>query len=149
MNRDITLRLKRWPELLGRLFFGFYFILAAYPKIMHPAEFAAVIRRYQILPDSLSNLPAIILPWLELFVGLFLLAGIMKAATRFWGLFLLVLFTLMVTLAFARGFDMDCGCGVALFGDGRIGWRKVLENTGLSLIYYFLLLHKPLKTKSL
>ncbi len=149
MNKSVAERLKQWPELLGRLFFGLFFVMAAYPKIMHPAEFATVIRRYQMMPESLSNLPAIILPWLELFIGLFLLAGIMKTATRLWGLFLMLLFTLMVTLAFMRGFDMDCGCGVALFGDGRIGWAKILENTGLSLIYYFLLIHKPLRTKSL
>ncbi len=149
MNKTIQRGLQRWSELAARLFFGFYFMMAAYPKIMHPAEFATIIRRYQVLPEVLSNIPAVILPWLELIVGLFLLAGIMKTATRYWGMFLMLFFTLMVAVAFMRGLDMDCGCGVSLMGNGRIGPGKILENTGLSLIYYFLLMHKPLRTKSL
>ncbi len=133
----------------ARIFFGSLFMYAAYPKIMHPDSFALIIRGYQILPDIFSPIPAVIIPWLEFFTGLFLISGILYKAARYWGLFLYALFTLLIFYAALRGLDMDCGCVVSLLAESRTGWGKVSENTILLGLYYFSLIHKSIKTKHL
>ncbi len=66
----------RWRVLGARLILAGIFIYASLDKIAHPAAFAKDVYNYQILPDALINLTALVLPWLELFLGLCLLAGI-------------------------------------------------------------------------
>ncbi len=58
-----------------RLFLGVVFIVASVDKILDPAAFAQTVRNFQILSDALVNLTALILPWLELLIGLCLLFG--------------------------------------------------------------------------
>lgn len=62
-------------SIFARLILGGVFVFASFDKILHPASFAEAVYRYQILPDGLINLTAIVLPWLELIVGGFLILG--------------------------------------------------------------------------
>ena len=66
---------RRAITLALRLVLGGIFIYASLDKIVHPRAFAEIIYNYQILPGSLINLSAVILPWLELFLGLLLISG--------------------------------------------------------------------------
>lgn len=86
------------------------FIYASIDKVAQPAAFAKDVYNYQILPDSLINLTALVLPWLELFLGLCLLAGIWLpgAVLAVNGLLLVFLATLLFNMA--RGLDVNCGC---------------------------------------
>ncbi|MCP4930708.1 MAG: DoxX family membrane protein, partial [Candidatus Marinimicrobia bacterium] len=60
-----------------RLIIGIIFIYASIDKISHPAEFAIAIGNYHAVPFGLENMIAMVLPWLELLVGVCLIAGIM------------------------------------------------------------------------
>lgn len=62
--------------LAARLILGGVFVFASVDKILHPAAFADAVYNYQILPDSLINVAAIILPWLELVLGSLLIIGV-------------------------------------------------------------------------
>ncbi len=86
------------------------FIYASIDKIAQPAAFARDVYNYQILPDAMVNLTALVLPWLELFLGLCLLAGIWLpgAVLAVNGLLLLFLAALLFNMA--RGLDVNCGC---------------------------------------
>ena len=66
----------RFFALMARLILGVIFIYASIDKIFHPAAFAEAVYNYQILPDALINLTAIVLPWLELILGAFLILGL-------------------------------------------------------------------------
>lgn len=48
--------------LVVRLFLGAVFVYASLDKILHPQAFAEMVYNYQLLPDVLINLTAIILP---------------------------------------------------------------------------------------
>jgi len=100
----------RWRVLAARLILAGIFIYASLVKIAHPAAFANDVYNYQILPDALINLTAIVLPWLELFLGLCLLAGIWLpgAVLAVNGLLIVFLATLVFNLG--RGLDVNCGC---------------------------------------
>ncbi|MDA8306290.1 MAG: DoxX family membrane protein [Deltaproteobacteria bacterium] len=107
-------RLKSRPVkylfLLSRLLLGAVFIAAGIGKLFHPGEFAGIIYNYQILPDHLVNIAAIILPWLEMLVGLLLLCGCWLPGAIVLADSLLFVFLAALASAAARGIDIGCGC---------------------------------------
>jgi len=85
----------------ARLIMAGIFIYASIDKIAHPAAFAKDVYNYQILPDALVNLTALVLPWLELLLGLCLLAGVWMPGVVLWanGLLLVFLAALLFNMA--------------------------------------------------
>jgi len=121
-----------------RLIAGLFFIYAAQSKIPNTIEFAQAIRAYDIIPDFLSPLPAIILPWIELYCGIFLIAGFYTRSSAIIANGLMIFFTLNVLIAILRGLDIDCGCGASVSGIERVSWIKILENCFIILMLYFI-----------
>jgi uncharacterized membrane protein YphA (DoxX/SURF4 family) len=102
--------ISRFIYSSARWILGVVFIYASYDKLFHPQAFADIIYHYQILPDSLINVTAIFLPWLELLTGIFLIMGIWMPGTVVWCNFLLVVYIGALSFNLARGLDIDCGC---------------------------------------
>lgn len=96
--------------LCARLILGVVFIYASIDKIIHPADFAKAVYNYQILPGFLVSLAAIILPWLELVLGLFLIIGVFREGSVCMVTALLVVFSGAMIFNLARGLDIHCGC---------------------------------------
>lgn len=86
------------------------FIVAALPKIAAPDLFAGNVHNYQMLPPWAVNSLALVLPWLELFVGLGLALGIWSRASALVMAGLMVVFMIAYSTARARGLDIACGC---------------------------------------
>ena len=61
--------------LFFRLILGIIFVYASWDKIAHPIEFAKAIENYHVVPFGLENMIAMVLPWLELIVGICLIMG--------------------------------------------------------------------------
>ncbi len=117
--------------LITRILLGLIFIIASIDKIIDPAGFARDISNYHFVPFGFENIIAIILPWLELFIGLGLILGIMVDGASVISGILLVLFIILIFQATIRGFNIDCGCGLK---EGElVGWRKIFED----LIFLF------------
>jgi len=53
-----------------RVLIGLIFVVASIDKIAAPDAFAASIEAYHLVPGSIINLMAIIVPWMELFIGM-------------------------------------------------------------------------------
>ncbi|MBC8432906.1 MAG: DoxX family membrane protein [Desulfobacterales bacterium] len=102
--------LHRIFALLARLILGGIFIYASFDKILHPAAFAEAVYNYQVLPDGFINLTAIVLPWLELVLGSFLIIGFWLPGTVVMSNLLLMTFTGALLFNMARGLDIGCGC---------------------------------------
>ena len=96
--------------LASRLIVGVTFIYAAWYKIIDPAAFAKSIWYYHMVPGSLINLMALILPWLEILIGLALILGIWYRGAVLWSNLLLVIFIAALASTIARGLSIDCGC---------------------------------------
>ena len=119
-------KIHPWLILVMRILLGLIFPYASYDKIMDPGKFARSIANYHIVPFGLENSIAIILPWLELFIGVGLIAGIMVDGAAGITGSLLVIFILLILQAILRGFNIECGCGLK---EGEmVGWTKILEN---------------------
>jgi uncharacterized membrane protein YphA (DoxX/SURF4 family) len=95
---------------LARLILGGIFIFASLDKIMNPLAFAKSISNYQILPNALINLAAIVLPWLELILGTLLVFGVWLPGTIVLVDLLLVVFFGALMFNLVRGLNVDCGC---------------------------------------
>lgn len=113
---------KVWAERLGRWVLAGIFLYAAFPKILDPLGFAQDIANYQILPDVLVNLTAILLPWIEAFAALALLSGFAADGAVLLVTLQMVAFIAMLAQAWFRDLDIDCGC----FGHGK-GGRSVAK----------------------
>jgi hypothetical protein len=89
---------------------GVVFVLSAIPKIADPPAFAHLIYNYRLLPGGLINAMALVMPWVELFVGAALILGVWKReAATVVGILLLV-FMVAIGVNLARGHAVDCGC---------------------------------------
>jgi uncharacterized membrane protein YphA (DoxX/SURF4 family) len=106
-SRAMTSQRLFWA---GRLLLGAMFIIASLDKIHHPAAFARIIYNYQIISGIWINITAAILPWIELVLGICLIAGLWKPGTLLLSNLLLSVFTVLLILNLTRGLDINCGC---------------------------------------
>jgi len=124
---------SKYILLLSRFLLGMVFIAASVEKIALPEIFAVNVQAYQILPLSIVNLVALIIPWIELLCGVFLISGTFVRSSSFLLSALLSLFIIMLISAIMRGLIIDCGCFGAS-SDSKVGWLRVIEDIGLLLL---------------
>jgi len=130
-------------SLICRLILGSVFIYAAIDKILDPYTFAADIRNYQILPVEYSNILGLILPWVELFCGLFLIIGLYIRSSAILISSMLVVFIFVISLAMIRGLNIDCGCYHTMGSSVKIGYNKLIEDFFYLIMagYLFITVH--------
>ncbi len=115
-----------YMDFLIRFIIGSVFIWASYDKIIDPGKFAREISNYHVVPFRLENTIAIILPWIELFIGVGLVTGIYINANSLITASLLLIFNILIFQAMVRGFNIECGCGLK---EGQmVGYGKLFEN---------------------
>jgi putative oxidoreductase len=107
-------------QVLARMALGGIFIYASLDKIAQPMQFTRVIESYKILPLSLLTLPALILPWVELFAGICLVSGLCVRSAAMVLSALLVFFILALGVNVIRGITrISCGCFSNSIGDSE------------------------------
>jgi uncharacterized membrane protein YphA (DoxX/SURF4 family) len=94
----------------ARIILGAIFLYASFDKILHPQAFAEAVYNYQILPDSMINLTAIVLPWLEALLGICFFAGVWMPGVSVISTGLLGVFIGALIFNQMRGIDVHCGC---------------------------------------
>jgi uncharacterized membrane protein YphA (DoxX/SURF4 family) len=113
-----------------RVVLGAVFIYAAYTKLRQSwLLFALSIDSYQLLPQWAVLTLARTLPWLELALGLALIAGVWLRYTAIAATAILMLFFSVMVLSYTRGAGIDCGC----FGVGEALSLKTLARDGVLL----------------
>ncbi len=95
---------------LSRATLGLIFIYASLHKIAYPDKFAEIVYGYGLLHQNIINFIAITVPFIELISGTLLLFNIKPkpAVTIINGL--LIIFIVMISINFIRGYEFDCGC---------------------------------------
>ena len=94
-----------------RLLLGGIFLAAGLSKVGAPLQTLATIYSYQVvIPDWVANTIAHTLPWMEILLGIGLIAGVWLPVTVGWTAAVLCFFTIMTAQAWWRGLDIDCGC---------------------------------------
>ena len=117
----------------AQIVLGLLFLVAALAKIVDVTSLAKEVHNFHLAPLWSEHLVAMTVPWVELVAGLALVLGIRPRAGAWVAGALLVVFTIGVALAMARGLNFECGCfGTA--GGTRIGTAKLLENLGMIVL---------------
>jgi len=98
-----------WIRLAG-IALGCMFVYSSLPKIRHPYEFLCSVYDYEFVGPQVGMLTAMILPWLELLVGLCLIGGIWLAGALLASTGLGLLFSIALGSALYRGLKISCGC---------------------------------------
>jgi putative oxidoreductase len=125
----------KYVVLAARLFIGGLFVYASIYKILSPADFATAIRNYLILPPAWSNLAALMLPWVELVAGSFLMLGIESRPAALLVTGMLGVFLAAMVYAYSIGLDIDCGCfGSPQSSAGRVGGYHIVRDSLLFLV---------------
>jgi uncharacterized membrane protein YphA (DoxX/SURF4 family) len=134
--------LARTLLLLGRLALAAIFLFAAYAKLKPQATmpwsrasvktslslFAMQVDSYQLLPPQMVSPAAHFLPPFELFLGLWLLSGLLLRYSSLITSLLLAAFFAVMVRTYAAGLEINCGC----FGPGeRLGPLTLLRDGSL------------------
>lgn len=104
------------------------FIFAGISKILNPAAFARDIDNYRLLPYLLVTFIAIILPWLELLCGVFLIVGRWRKGAAFILMLLTFIFLIAIGSAIARGLDITCGCFSTTIEGTKVGYTRLIQD---------------------
>jgi uncharacterized membrane protein YphA (DoxX/SURF4 family) len=93
-----------------RLYIGSLFIYASLHKIEDPSSFAQTIANFEVLPHWSINAIAIVLPWIELLGGIFLVLGVFVRSNALVLSILLIAFAGATLINVLRGSNINCGC---------------------------------------
>ena len=121
-----------------RIVLGCVFVWSGMLKVKEPLEFAQNVANYRIFPAEISFLIALVLPWMELVCGIFLIVGLFQRASALVLAGLLSAFLILIILTMFRGLDVDCGC----FGsfDRKVDYLLVLADGFLLYLAFNLFL---------
>lgn len=101
------------------------FVWASSIKIWEPRQFAMDITNYRILPESLANLMAILLPWWELAAAIALIIPATRKSGAMLVTGMLMMFICAVSYsALYKGLHIDCGC-FGKDGSAMAGWKTI------------------------
>lgn len=125
-----------YATLASRLVLGGVFFVAGITKALNPGGFAASIRSYELaLPEWFVSLSAYGLPYLEILIGLYLIAGLFTKASAWAANAMMVVFILALLQGALRGLEIDCGCfGGAATEESPSLWSAFLRDIGLLAI---------------
>ncbi len=133
-----------WLTLIARLILGGVLLAAGGLKIGNLQKSAMSVRAYELLPVGLANFFGYVLPWVEIGMGLLLIAGVAVSIVGLLGALTMFAFVIAIAQAWARGLSIDCGC---FGGGGQVDpedtkyLSTILRDVGFLLLgvylYYF------------
>jgi putative oxidoreductase len=129
-----SIKSNGWIELAARWILGLTFIYASFHKIVFPADFAKIVYGYDLFPEISINLIAIVIPFLELVIGLALIIGIYPRSAAIIISGLLLAFIAASAINLIRGHEFNCGC----FFSGQSGYASSPKVTIARDIIYFI-----------
>jgi uncharacterized membrane protein YphA (DoxX/SURF4 family) len=127
---------------LARLGLAAVWLASGLIKALDPAQTYVAVRAYDVLPREAVGVVAGVLPWFELALGVLLLLGIGTRAVAWLSAGLLLVFVAVVTQAWARGLNIDCGCfgGGGAVAPGQTQYvQEILRDTGFLLMAAWLI----------
>jgi len=132
-----------------RIILALLFVAAAVSKIIMSWDFGRAILAYEILPGYLISPMGIVMPWVELAAGLFLLFNRMVRPSAILIALMNVIFILAIASVMIRGMDIECGCAfeigpmATIVGTQADGWALVRDFIFLGMAAYVYLNYRP------
>ena len=99
-----------WISTVARLGLAAVWIAAGALKVGDLAASARAVNAYQLMPYDAAKVVGAVQPFLEIALGLLLLAGLAVRLSAGISAALLLIFIAGIVSAWARGLAIDCGC---------------------------------------
>jgi putative oxidoreductase len=96
--------------IIARLAIGVIFIASSVSKLLQPYDFLASVYSYELVGPNTGIVTAIVLSWLELFVGICLVGGIFVRGAILASTGMCAMFIFVLASALWRGLEISCGC---------------------------------------
>jgi uncharacterized membrane protein YphA (DoxX/SURF4 family) len=128
--------------LAARLLVGGLLIAAGALKVGHAPDLAAVIAGFRLLPAVVVAPLALALPYFEIFLGLYLVAGLFTRIAGIVAAVQFVLYAAAIGSAVVRHIPANCGC----FGpqdSAPADWPHVAFDLLLAAVSAFIALRAP------
>lgn len=95
-----------------RVMVGFVLIYSGYIKITEPLEsFISSILSYKVVNETVAYYSALILPWIEVYIGILLVFGLFTKFVLRLSFVLFSFFEILLLQAIIRKLEiLDCGC---------------------------------------
>ena len=148
MGVTTSTSVRRWPAArpwLGtavRLGLAAVWLVAGGSKVTDLAASGRAVNAYQVMPYDLAKIVGAALPFVEIALGLLLLAGLATRLSAWVSVGLLVVFLAGIGSAWARGLSIDCGCfgggGALAAGQAPSYLPEVLRDLGFLILAGFL-----------
>jgi uncharacterized membrane protein YphA (DoxX/SURF4 family) len=103
-------RAQPWVSLAVRLALAAVFLAAGLPKIFDLQGNARAVNAYQLMSWDVAQVVGAVQPFLEVGIGLLLLAGLLTRFAAWFSAIAMVVFISGIASAWARGLNIDCGC---------------------------------------
>lgn len=133
-------RLRAVLHIGARLLLAGLLLWAGLGKVGDLQSSILAVGAYEVLPEGLVEPVAILLPWVEIALGILLVIGLFVRVAATLTAALMLVFIAGMAQAKARGLAIDCGCfGGGGQGDG-VGWWNLLRDVPLFLAAVFLAL---------
>jgi uncharacterized membrane protein YphA (DoxX/SURF4 family) len=100
-----------WISLVARLLLGAMWLYYCLPKLGTSDANAASVRNFQILPGGMVNTFAYAQPYVELALGLLVIAGLGTRLVAALSALLLLVYIGGIASLGIRGIHITCGCG--------------------------------------
>ncbi len=129
--------------LLARFGLAGVWLISGYLKAVDPRTTVVAVRGYQIFPEPLVVPFATVLPYLEIALGLLLVAGLATRLAAVLSAVILVAFIAGVISAAARGLSIDCGCfggGGEVAADQTAYVQEILRDLGFLVLAGYLVI---------
>lgn len=135
------MKIRQVIGLIARILVGGVLFYSGFSKLIGPtAEFAGALAAYKILPGSIITPLSNVWPWVELFIGTFLVFGYFTRWCAIAAVGMFVVFETVLISTMIRHIDLgSCGC----FGAGMplsVHTTASLDGVliALSILVYFL-----------
>ena len=111
-----------------KIILGLFFIVSGLFKIFDPASFGKIILSYDMVPKNWIIPLAIIIPYVELGIGLAFLLNLFPKLVSSFAIILMIVFTAISMYKYIQGDVSDCGCFGRLI-ERKNDWNLLVENT--------------------
>lgn len=136
--------LRPWLGVAARLGLAAVWLIAGGTKVGDLAASGRAVNAYQVMPYDVATVIGAALPFVELALGVLLLAGLATRISAGVSAALLVVFIAGIASAWARGLAIDCGCfgsgGQLAAGQTPSYLPEILRDLGFLVLAGFLLI---------
>ncbi len=112
--------------LLIRVLLALLLLGASLHKFSDRNQFTGILAAYRLVPMALLPMLVVVIPLVELALGLAWLTGIQTGSAAIATALLLSAYTLAIAINLLRGnVDIDCGCGFGSSSQAATGYQRL------------------------